>query len=75
MLTGVARVSSLTGPDAHALAIAMEVGLPALVAGGIASVDDLVAMRDGGAEGAVVGRATLEGRLDLSAAIAAVDPR
>jgi len=75
LLTGVARVSSLTGPDVRALAVAVEIGLPTIVAGGIASVDDLVALRDAGAEAAVVGRAALEGRLDLSAAIASVDHR
>ena len=72
LITGVGRVSSLVGPDVDALALAVALGLPAIVAGGIASVDDLVVVRDAGAEGAVVGRAALEGRLDLSAAIAAV---
>ena len=45
----------------------MRLGLPAIAAGGIGSIDDLVAVRDAGAEGAVVGRAALEGRLDLAA--------
>jgi phosphoribosylformimino-5-aminoimidazole carboxamide ribotide isomerase len=75
LITGVARVSSLSGPDVHALAIAKEFGFAVIVAGGVATVDDLVMLRAAGAEGAVVGRAALEGRLDLSAAIASVDPR
>jgi phosphoribosylanthranilate isomerase len=75
LITGVARVSSLSGPDVHALAIAKEFGFAVIVAGGVATVDDLVMLKDAGAEGAVVGRAALEGRLDLSAAIASVDPR
>jgi phosphoribosylformimino-5-aminoimidazole carboxamide ribotide isomerase len=53
----------------QALALAIGLGLPAIVAGGVASIDDLVALRDVGAEAAVVGRAALEGRLDLAAAI------
>jgi phosphoribosylformimino-5-aminoimidazole carboxamide ribonucleotide (ProFAR) isomerase len=75
LITGVARVSSLAGPEMHALAMAVELGLPAMVAGGIASIDDLVALRDAGAEAAVVGRAALEGRLDLGSAIASVTAR
>ena len=75
LITGVARVSTLNGPDADSLAIAVELGLRAIVAGGIASIDDLVTLRDGGAEAAVVGRAAVEGRLDLSAAIASVASR
>jgi phosphoribosyl isomerase A len=72
LITGVARVSSLTGPDVQALAVAVELGLPAIVGGGIASIDDLLTLRDAGAEGAVVGRAALEGRLDLDLAIKSV---
>ena len=45
-------------------------GLPTLAAGGIRSLEDLRALRDAGAAGAVVGRAALEGRLDLGAALA-----
>jgi phosphoribosyl isomerase A len=72
LITGVSRVSSLAGPDVDALGLAVELGLPAVVAGGIASIEDLVALRAAGAEAAIVGRAALEGRLDLSAAIATV---
>ena len=73
LITGVARVSSLTGPDVHALALAVRLELPSIVAGGVASIDDLAALRDVGAEAAVVGRAALEGSLDLAAAIASFD--
>jgi phosphoribosylformimino-5-aminoimidazole carboxamide ribotide isomerase len=72
LITGVARVSSLAGPETRALAMAVELGLAAIVAGGIASIDDLVTLRDAGAEAAVVGRAALEGRLDLAEAITSV---
>ena len=71
-VTSVRRVSSMTGPDVAALVIAAGLGVPALAAGGIATVDDLVAVRAAGAEGAMVGRAALEGRLDVALAIATV---
>lgn len=72
LITSVRRVSTMTGPDVGPLAIAVRLGLPSIAAGGIASVDDLEAVRDAGAEGAIVGRATLEGRLDLAHAIASL---
>ncbi|MGZ8642041.1 MAG: 1-(5-phosphoribosyl)-5-[(5-phosphoribosylamino)methylideneamino]imidazole-4-carboxamide isomerase [Actinomycetota bacterium] len=72
VITNVRRVSTLTGPDVGALKVAVGLGLPAIAAGGIASVDDLAAVRDAGAEGAIVGRAALEGRFDLMLAIASV---
>jgi phosphoribosylformimino-5-aminoimidazole carboxamide ribotide isomerase len=40
-----------------------------LAAGGIARIDDLRALRRVGAAGAIVGRAALEGDLDLAAAL------
>jgi len=71
-ITSVRRVSTMTGPDVGALSIAVRLGMATIVAGGIGSIDDLVAVRDAGAEGAIVGRAALEGRLDLERAIASV---
>jgi phosphoribosylformimino-5-aminoimidazole carboxamide ribotide isomerase len=41
-----------------------------LAAGGIATLEDLRAARRAGAVGAVVGRAALDGRLDLAEALA-----
>jgi phosphoribosylformimino-5-aminoimidazole carboxamide ribonucleotide (ProFAR) isomerase len=72
VITSVRRVSTMTGPDVGALAISVQLGLASIVAGGISSIDDLVDVRDAGAEGAIVGRAALEGRLDLERAIASV---
>jgi phosphoribosylformimino-5-aminoimidazole carboxamide ribonucleotide (ProFAR) isomerase len=70
VLTAVPRVSTLTGPDLGALASVIACERPVIVAGGIATLDDLIAVRDAGAEGAIVGRAALEGGLDLASAIA-----
>src|SRR4029078_13166996 len=39
LITGVARLSSLTGPDVHALALAVRLELPSIVAGAVASID------------------------------------
>jgi phosphoribosylformimino-5-aminoimidazole carboxamide ribonucleotide (ProFAR) isomerase len=72
VLTAVPRVSTLTGPDLGALASVIACERPVIVAGGIATLDDLIAVRDAGAEGAIVGRAALEGGLDLASAIASL---
>jgi phosphoribosylformimino-5-aminoimidazole carboxamide ribonucleotide (ProFAR) isomerase len=72
VITTVRRVSTMTGPDVVALAVAVGLGLAAIAAGGIASVGDLEAVRGAGAEGAIVGRAALEGALDLKLAISSV---
>jgi phosphoribosylformimino-5-aminoimidazole carboxamide ribonucleotide (ProFAR) isomerase len=72
VITTVGRVSTMTGPDVSALVIALGLGLPAIAAGGIASLEDLAVVRDAGAEGAIIGRAALEGRLDLTLAIASL---
>jgi phosphoribosylformimino-5-aminoimidazole carboxamide ribotide isomerase len=49
--------------------------MPILAAGGIATLDDLVALRDLGCEGAVVGSALWSGRFGLSEALATVASR
>ena len=58
------------GPDLGALRVAVGIGLVAIAGGGVGSIADIASARDAGAEGAVVGRAALEGRLDLASAIA-----
>ena len=70
VLTAVPRVSTMKGPDLGALAGVVALERPVIAAGGIATADDLMAVRDAGAEGAIVGRAALEGGLDLAKAFA-----
>jgi len=67
LCTSVDRDGTLGGPDLHLLAEVRErSGLPLLAAGGITSVDDLAALARLGCEGAIVGRALLDGTLPLS---------
>ena len=57
----------LGGPDLHLLAEVRESsGLPVLAAGGIRSEADLAAVAAIGCEGAVVGRALIDGSLPLT---------
>jgi phosphoribosylformimino-5-aminoimidazole carboxamide ribotide isomerase len=72
LVTSTARDGSLAGPDVVLLGDVLPVGLPVLAAGGIASIDDLVALRALGCEGAVTGSALLAGRFTLPDALTAL---
>ena len=71
LVTSTRRDGSLAGPDLQLLEEVLPCGLPVLAAGGIASLDDLRALRDLGCEGAVVGSALWRGTLTLADALAA----
>ena len=64
--TAVERDGTLAGPDLELLARVLAAsGLPVAAAGGIRSAEDLAALAALGCEGAVVGRALLDGTLPL----------
>ncbi len=72
--TDVARDGMLAGPDlagARVLA-ALDPGLEVIASGGVASLDDLRAVRAAGLGGAIVGRALYEGKFTLAEALACV---
>jgi len=70
LVTSTARDGSLAGPDIELLAEVLLAGLPVMAAGGIASIDDLLAVRDLGCEAAVAGSALLAGRFTVAEALA-----
>jgi len=65
LVTSTMRDGSLAGPDIDLLAEVLRAGLPVIAAGGISSIDDLVAVRALGCEAAVAGSALLAGRFTL----------
>jgi phosphoribosylformimino-5-aminoimidazole carboxamide ribotide isomerase len=66
MCTAIERDGTLGGPDVELVRRVVErSALPVLAAGGIRSEADLDALEQTDAEGAIVGRALLEGRLTL----------
>jgi phosphoribosylformimino-5-aminoimidazole carboxamide ribotide isomerase len=69
LLTMVGHVGGLGGTDLRTVEAAVALGRPVLVAGGISTVEHMATVRDLGAGGVVVGRAALEGKLDLRRAI------
>jgi phosphoribosylformimino-5-aminoimidazole carboxamide ribotide isomerase len=76
LCTAIERDGTLDGPDTELLRhVSSKGGLAVLAAGGVRSVEDLAAIAETGCQGAVVGRALLEGRLPLSALAGAMDGR
>jgi phosphoribosylformimino-5-aminoimidazole carboxamide ribotide isomerase len=68
LVTSTARDGSLAGPDVDLLREVLLAGLPVIAAGGISSIEDLIAVRELGCEAAVAGSALLAGRFTLSEA-------
>ncbi len=68
LCTAIERDGTLDGPDVELVRRVVErSALPVLAAGGIRSEADIDELEQVGAEGAVVGRALLEGRIQLKA--------
>jgi len=70
MYTDISRDGTLSHPNFDSISeLLREVSYPIVVAGGIASVDDLRQLAQAGAEAAVTGLAIYSGALDLARAI------
>ncbi len=71
--TDIARDGMLTSPNFEAVrALTEATETPIIAAGGVAEVVHLVRLAELGVEGAIVGRALYDGRVDLKEALAAV---
>ena len=72
--TDTSRDGTLTHPNFEAVAeLSENLRYPIIVAGGIASIDDLVGLAKLGVEGAISGMAIYSGALDLKSAIETID--
>ena len=69
--TDILRDGAMVGPNIPATAaLAQAVSIPIIASGGVASLDDLVALRDTGViDGAISGRALYDGAIDLTQAL------
>lgn len=68
--TDVGRDGMFTGVDAAGSArLQAEAGLPVVASGGVASLADVVACREAGLAGVIVGKALYEGRVALADAV------
>lgn len=73
--TDILRDGAMGGPNIEATAaLARAVSIPVVASGGVSSLEDLIALRDCGADlqGAISGRALYDGAIDLKEALAAL---
>jgi len=73
--TDINRDGAMQGPNIKATAaLARAVTIPVIASGGVASLSDLMALRDTGViAGAISGRALYDGAIDLAAALVALN--
>lgn len=72
LATGISRDGTMDGPDLDLLREVIASGIDVIASGGVGTLDDLLAIADLGAAGAIVGRAIYEGRFTVAEAMAAV---
>ena len=72
--TDIGRDGMLGGPDLAGAAALLATGARVIVSGGVANAEDIRGALASGLAGVIVGRALYEGRLTLSAALAACQP-
>ena len=75
VITDISRDGMLTGPDVAGLSAAVAAtSVPVIASGGVASLDDIVALaRIPGLGGIITGKAVYEGRFTVAEAIAALE--
>ncbi|SDC34433.1 1-(5-phosphoribosyl)-5-[(5-phosphoribosylamino)methylideneamino]imidazole-4-carboxamide isomerase [Ruegeria marina] len=76
--TDILRDGAMKGPNIEATAeLARTVSIPVIASGGVSSLDDLIALRDCGAQlnGAISGRALYDGAINLADALKALKQR
>lgn len=77
IFTNIERDGVLTGPDIEGtLALAAAVPVPVIASGGVASMEDLKALKargEGRLAGVISGRAIYDGRIDLAQALRVLD--
>ncbi|MCG0277996.1 MAG: 1-(5-phosphoribosyl)-5-[(5-phosphoribosylamino)methylideneamino]imidazole-4-carboxamide isomerase [Thermanaeromonas sp.] len=73
--TDISRDGTLKGPNLEAIReVALACGLPVIASGGVASLEDIVALRElkpYGIEGVIIGQALYQGKFSLAEAIKA----
>ena len=67
--TDVARDGMMTGPDVAGAVRLSALGARVIASGGVASLEDLIRVRDAGLAGVIVGRAIYEGRFTVKEAV------
>jgi len=71
--TDVERDGALQGVNVVATAEIARIGVPVIASGGVASLDDLRALKDTGIAGVIVGRALYDGKFTVAEALAELE--
>lgn len=71
--TDILRDGTLDGPGLDLVGRLLSMGFQVVAAGGVTTVEDVVALREAGAAGCIIGRALYDGVLALEDALAAAD--
>lgn len=71
LVTSVEHDGMMSGPDVENLSKVLGLNADIMVSGGIKSLDDIIALRNLGVYGVVIGRALYEGLIDLREALKA----
>ncbi|RLG93967.1 1-(5-phosphoribosyl)-5-[(5-phosphoribosylamino)methylideneamino]imidazole-4-carboxamide isomerase [Candidatus Bathyarchaeota archaeon] len=69
LVTSIHRDGTLLGPDLEVLSTLTSQGYRIIAAGGISCINDILALKDLGVYGVIVGRALYEGKISLSEAL------
>ena len=69
LVTSVKHDGMMSGPDVENLSRVLDLNANIIASGGIKSLDDIIALRDLGVYGVVIGRALYEGLIDLKEAL------
>jgi len=69
LITSIQKDGSLTGPDIENLRKVLDLNARVMASGGIRCLEDIMALKELGVYGVIVGRALYEGRLDLREAL------
>lgn len=73
VLTDIARDGAMTGPNTDFMKqFVQTLDIPVVASGGVTSIEDLLALQEAGAEGAIVGRALYDRKFDTREAVAAL---
>lgn len=70
IVTDISRDGTLQGPNLELLKrLVQESGIPVIASGGVSSLDDLLALKETGVEGAIIGKALYTGHINLREAL------
>lgn len=76
IVTDISRDGTLQGPNLQLLKrLVQEAGIPIIASGGVSSLDDLLALKETGVEGAIIGKALYTGAINLKEALEQVRTR